>query len=270
LIKGGFLIVARGLKILFYIVLAFGFSGQAFSKQKKAVPEKSPEQVQTETALAEIQAKFVEEQPGYIAELGVFDAEMQCALALYQISRVSDAKIHLSHADVIIYRRLLNRVLARRAVGFPGELTAFTKAIDSGESYKSLKTKYEKLHLAIVASRGKGDLIGTVPMLTAANLLMQKSAEYFNSGVANGQIVDAGQFQDAWGYMKAAKSILADIPKKERSKSSADFVLLDQSLAALGELWPNLNAAETSLDGPLVLSEAAAKLEEQLSLTSQP
>jgi hypothetical protein len=264
------LILTRALTILVGLVLFFSFADPVYSKQKKVTPVKSEEQMKAEAALAEVQAKFVEEQPGYIAELGVFEAEMQTALALYQTSHVSAAKAHLSHADVIIYRRLLNRVLARRAVGFSGELTAFSKGITAGESGKSLKLKHEKLKLAISTSRGKGDLVAAIPMVTAVNLLMHKSAEYFNSGVANGKIVDAGQYQDAWGFMKAAKSVMADISKKERAKLPEVFTVIDQALADLNNLWPSLTADETNIDGPQILSDAATKVEEQLALISQP
>jgi hypothetical protein len=256
----------------FFLILALliGTSSVCEAKTKKALPVKSEEQIQTEAALAEVQAKFIEEQPGYIAELGVFDAEMQNALALYQTSHSEAGKVHLSHADVIIYKRLLNRVLARRAVGFSGELSAFIKGINGGESFKSLKLKHDKLRLAISASRGKGDLISVVPMLTAVNLLMHKSADYFNSGVANGAVVDAGQYQDSWGFMKAAKTILADISKKERANYSGAFAEIDDALADLNKLWPSLTANETNSDGPQILSDAAAKIEEKLAIITQP
>jgi hypothetical protein len=257
-------------KFFLMLALSIGLGDIAQAKTKKALPVKSEEQIQTEAALAEVQAKFIEEQPGYIAELGVFDAEIQNALALYQSSHLEAAKVHLSHADVIIYKRLLHRVLARRAVGFSGELSAFVKGMNAGESYKSLKLKDDKLRLAISASRGKGDLISVVPMLTAVNLLMHKSADYFNSGVAEGAVVDAGQYQDSWGFMKAAKAILADISKKDRANYSGAFAEIDDALADLNKLWPSLTANETKSEGPQMLSAAAAKVEEKLALITQP
>jgi hypothetical protein len=206
-------------------------------------------------------AQALEEQPGYVATLGELDAEMQVALALYQTSSVTVAKNHLSHSDAVVYRRLLHRVLARRATGFSTELNAFTKAIETGEKYKFVKAKYTALQKAIADSRGKGDLLKALPMVTAVSLLMHKSADYFNSGVANGEVIEPSQYQDAWGFMKASKSIMADISKGERTKYSAELKEVDAALADLNSNWPSLTAGETNSDGPQILSEAVAKLD---------
>jgi hypothetical protein len=248
------------LRLILALLITLFISKAGFAKQK----------TQLEIELLEIQAKFKEEQPGYIAELGVFEGEMQAAFGLYQLGRVKEAKVHLSHADVIIYRRLLNRVLARRAVGFSGELAAFTKAINDGKSVQSVQQKHFKLIAAIAASRGQEDLIAANPMVTAASVLMRKSADYFTSGVANGYVVEPTQFQDAWGFMKACKSILADVPKSERKKNATVFLEMDATLKNLSTLWSKLNSEDINNDGSQILSDAATKIEAQLSLINQP
>jgi hypothetical protein len=253
---GGYLILSKLLQ--FAVLLTFIFTPYCQAKQKKASLAAPTE---TEIALAEVQAKFKEEQPGYIAELGVLDAEMQIALALYQTSHVTEARAHLSHADVVIYRRLLNRVLARRAVGFSGELTLFSKAISVGESYKSVKPKHERLKLAIAASRGKGSLVNAAPMAAAIGILLRKSEEYYNSGVANGQVVNAAQYQDSWGYMKAAQNLATGFAKSDRKKFKVQLDNIDNAISSLKNLWPNLTNGDADFGGTQALGSAAANVE---------
>ena len=237
------------------------------AKKKRVIPQPrvSTEKLVDPAAAKAALAQVLLEQPGYVATLGELDAEAHVALALYQTRHAAIARSHLSHGDAIIHRRLLNRVLARRAQGFSAELKAFTKAIERGESFKSVQKNYVALEAAIAASRGKGDLVKAVSMVTATGLLIGRSADYYSSGVGNGKIIDQSQYQDAWGFMKAAKNIMADISKSEKAKHAEEMVQLDSALANLNALWPNLTDGDANRDGGQILSDAAVRVNEILT-----
>lgn len=259
--------------VMFAITLLVSPADAARRKHRKSkvlAPVEQKIDLVAAAAEKEAAAQVVLEQPGYIAALGELDAEAQVALALYQTSHVANARTHLSHGDGVVYRRLLNRVLARRAVGFSTELNAFTKAIVAGEKFKSVQQKYLTLKSAIIASRGKGELTAVGPMVAAVGILIHKSSDYFTSGVANGKIVEPSQYQDAWGFMKTAKNVMTDISQKDRAKHAAALKDVDAALVDLNALWPSLTGTETNSEGPQFLNDAAAKIDAVMATLNKP
>jgi hypothetical protein len=220
------------------------------------VASAADEQILTEEA-----AQVFREQPGFMAELAQVDAEVQVAVALYQTGNRDLAQVHLRHTDAIIYRKLLSRMAARRASSFATEFNALTKAMTAKESYKSVLAKYNKFNVAIAASRGAGELVSARYLVPATRIILQKSAEFYSSGVMNGNVVDARQYQTAWGLMKAAKNIMAGISKKERKTYAKSLQDIDAAMANLNSLWPNLTGSDTQGGDPQMLRDATAKIE---------
>jgi hypothetical protein len=238
-----------------------GLNAHSSFAKHKPKPVLAPVTVVDKAAAEAARAQVIAEQPGFIAELAQVDAEVQVAVALYQTGHVDMAQVHMRHTDAIIYRRLQSRLAARRAGSFSTEFNDVSNAMTAREPYKSVLAKYKKLRAAMTISRGGGDLTTAHPMVTAVFILMQKSNDFYSSGVANGQVVDLRHYQDGWGLMKAAKNIMEDISRKDRKTFAQPLQLIDDALINLNELWPSLTGADTKGQDGQALGEAVAKVE---------
>jgi hypothetical protein len=244
------------------LLLLMGDGAQAKRKPK---PVAAPVVIVDKAAQEAARAQVIAEQPGFIAELAQVDAEVQVAVALYQTGHIDLAQVHMRHTDAIIYRRLQSRMAARRASSFATEFNAISKAFAAKESFKSIQAKYKKLRVAMTISRGAGDLISAHPMATGVLILIQKSNDYYSSGVANGQVVDAHHYQDGWGLLKAAKNIMEDVSRKDRKIFAAPLQQIDDALRNLNDLWPNLTGEDTKGQDGQVLIDAVAKVEQAVT-----
>jgi hypothetical protein len=260
--------MATGLRLyvgIALVALSFVTSAEEANARRRHAKAPAPV-VQTplvdKAAQEAARAQIISEQPGFIAELAQVDAELQVAVALYQTGHVDLANVHVHHTDAIIYRKLQSRMAARRASSFATEFNALTKAIAAKESFKSVQGKYSKLRTAMIISRGPGDLVAAHPMVTAALIMLQKSNEFYSSGVVNGKVEDARHYQDAWGLMKAAKNIMMDISRKDRKLHEAPLKDIDDAMAGLNALWPSLTGTDTNGQDAQMLSDAMSKVEQ--------
>jgi hypothetical protein len=210
--------------------------------------------------------KAADDQPDFIAALGLVEGHMRAGIALHKSAQDKSAEadaalVHLKHPADELYVSLKPMLEARKAKGFAAELEAVSAAISAKATPAEVDALFEKMKIAVAASRGEGEAVSAHAMSTAVLILLRTAAAEYAIGVVDGKVKDAKEYQDAWGFVQTAKSIMADISKLEREEHPEPLAEIDAELAKLGGLWPDLAGAKPISADPRLLAVAAAKVE---------
>ena len=90
---------------------------------------------------------------------------------------------------------------------------------------------------------------------------MRFAADEYGDGVKDGKVVEAHEYQDAWGFMQTAKAYLAGVPEDERKEHAEAFGEIAAELAKLDAAWPDLSGAAPIAVDPSLLLLAASRIE---------
>jgi hypothetical protein len=205
--------------------------------------------------------KPADDQPDFIAALGLVEGHVRAGIALYKSAQVDAALVHLKHPADELYASLKPMLEARKTEGFAAELEAVSAAISAKASPAKVDALFEKMKAAIAKSRGEGEAVSAHVMASAVLILLRIAAAEYAIGVVDGKVKDAKEYQDAWGFVQAAKSIMADISKLEREEHPEPLAEIDAELAKLDGPWPDLAGAKPIGADPHLLAVAAAKVE---------
>jgi hypothetical protein len=205
--------------------------------------------------------KAADDQPDFIAALGLVEGHMRAGIALYKAAQADAAMVHLKHPADELYVALTPKLEARKARGFAAELEAVSAAVSAKATPAEVDALFEKMKTAIATSRGEGEAVSAHVMASAVLILLRNAAAEYAVGVVDGKVKDAKEYQDAWGFVQAAKSIMADISKLEREEHPEPLAEIDAELAKLDGLWPDLAGAKLIDADPRLLAVAGAKVE---------
>jgi hypothetical protein len=186
---------------------------------------------------------------------------MHACIALYKSAQADAAIVHLKHQADELYVSLKPRLDVRKAKGFAAELAALSAAVQSNATPAEADALFDKMKAAIALSRGEGEAVSAHVMASAVLILLRSAAVEYAEGVVEGKVADTKEYQDAWGFVQAAKSIMADISKLERDEHPEPLAEIDAELAKLDGLWPDLAGTQSISVDPRLLAVAVAKVE---------
>ena len=152
----------------------------------------------------------------YLLDLALVEGHMQVGVALYKAGDAEAAKPHMKHPKDELYADLEKRFAEMKVGGFAEELDAVAKAVESGAAAADVDALMAKLLKEIAELRG-GALTGAEAAQTVT-LLVRHATEDYAKGVKDGKVVAAIEYQDAWGFVQAAKQLLASLSKQERDE----------------------------------------------------
>ncbi|MEL6113222.1 MAG: hypothetical protein AAFR20_10495 [Pseudomonadota bacterium] len=190
----------------------------------------------------------------YLQALGEVRGHVFACITLYRQGATEMAATHAKHPESEIYQTLVPAIKARKQPGFADGLTALTTALEEGGdvegTYAQLLTNIKKHQPEL--SLGK--------TIIALSGLVRTAADEFKLGVdGTGAIVNAREYQDAYGFLNTAKAILtAKTPNGSAAQSAKTDALtqLDTALAQFGDL-----TAQTSDGDVTKIYGAAARME---------
>ena len=97
-------------------------------------------------------------------------------------------------------------------------------------------------------------------MLEATHRLVKTAAEEYAEGVEGDRVVEAHEYQDAFGFVRTAKATVARL-KSEGAGDREILAKVERGLAALDSAWPSLVPPSTFKADPSLLYGAAARIE---------
>jgi hypothetical protein len=194
----------------------------------------------------------------YFTDLGLVEGHLTAGVALYALSENEMAKTHMKHPRDEIYADLEPMMKERGVKGFADELAALAAAVEGGAPVEDVRAKFDDVLAAIDncgAPHSAADRANAI-----VKLVRTASSEYAD-GVVDGKVVEAHEFQDAYGFVQAAKRLLAKAGDDEKSEYSEEFGEIADQLSGLDKAWDDLAGDSNVGVDSTQLAGAAARIE---------
>jgi hypothetical protein len=191
--------------------------------------------------------------------IGIIQGHMLVAAKLYGMNEAQLAKPHLKHPQDEIYKDLAPLLKAQNLPGFEAELNAASVAAASSDDAAATGAKVEVALAAI-----KTHIPATLEVLAAGEAiqeLVRAAASEYAIGVKDGKIDNLHEYQDAWGFVEAAKLLLEGLSAEERADHPDEIAKIKAELDGLSGLWPDLAGKQPVSGKAEVLHAAAARIE---------
>jgi hypothetical protein len=141
----------------------------------------------------------------YLYRLGLMRGHLAAFIELYRAGSYDMALTHVKHPESELYADVVPAFAARGKVGFADELTKLAGAADARGDVEPV---YEQAISAIRDNAPAGDVKTT---LLAVSVMVNTAAEEFEIGVDDaGAVVEPHEYQDAYGFLVAAREMLAE------------------------------------------------------------
>ena len=190
----------------------------------------------------------------YLHLLGQTRGHLAAFTALHRLGAHDMSMTHAKHPESELYKGLVPAFEARGKAGFAEELDALTEAVGNGGD---VDAAYADLVNAIRENEPDADL---ATRLKAVSTLARTAGKEFAIGVADdGRVVNVHEYQDAYGFLTAAKEMLATQEAHNPQEAQALAVAKEQLNIGLDE-FDTLTAGQ--VDGKAsAIHGAAARIE---------
>lgn len=210
------------------------------------------------SASAAIAAEKIHDETGSLPlpkRLAFMTGHVQAGLALYRAGAPEMAAPHLLHPvseTHVAERKGLD------SLGFNGALfISVSQALENGVAASDIEPQLAaaEANLAEVAARAGGDPTAII------HFLLDTTLEEYAIGVTDGVVTDMGEYQDAYGFTKAAIDLARTLPMPIQSDVVAALVLQlelwhgapipPKSPASLADLQARSSVVYRLLDRPM-------------------
>lgn len=166
----------------------------------------------------------------YLHRLGQARGHLMAFVALHRLGEHEQSMTHAKHPESELYADLVPAFDARGKPGFARELAALADAVENGGD---VDAAYGEVRSAIAANQPEADF---ATQLMAVATLARTAAVEFSVGVeSDGTVVNAHEYQDAYGFLTAAREMLADMDTTDAAETDARALADEQLRIALGE-----------------------------------
>lgn len=196
----------------------------------------------------------------YLSRLGLIRGHLLVGFELYRQGYTDMAITHMKHPRDELYAGLVPAIEYRGGQRFDDALSKLADSVTGEASQEVVAAAYQDLEDGIKAAESvvKTDL--QTSLLSIKSLLTTAGEEYA-IGVVNGKLVNAHEYQDAYGFTEIAKRRLQELPESSRNQSPDAVEKVSAYLDGVADLWPAI-APEGDIDGDASrLYGAAARVE---------
>jgi hypothetical protein len=164
----------------------------------------------------------------------------------------------MKHPGDELYDDLKLHFEEMKVPGIGAELAEIAKIVEGGATAEDAAAAFQRFLAAVKASRG-GELSSseTAEVIEA---LVRTSADEYAEGVKDGKVINAHEYQDAWGFILAANALLQEVSAEEREEHK-EFAEIADQLAALQPLWPDVSGKSAIEADPSLLAGAVSRIE---------
>ena len=117
------------------------------------------------------------------------------------------AETHMKHPRDELYAGLVPAIRARGASPFDAALTELAEAVESDAGNERVETAWQAVDDAIRTIASSTDASVRQQLVAVANMVRTAADEYA-IGVVDGEIDNAHEYQDAWGFVQVAQARL--------------------------------------------------------------
>jgi len=200
------------------------------------------------------------DDPAYLTRLGLIRGHLLAGFTLYSRGQPDMARTHMKHPRDELYAGLVPAIEARDGQPFDEQLTALATAVESEAEQAEVEAAYERLVEAIRSAEGVADTTLAEELFSIMGLLRTAGEEYA-VGVDEGRLINAHEYQDAWGFTQIAMQRLEELPASQREQAPQVIDRVEALLADLSDLWPELVPGDTVEGEASRLNGTAARVE---------
>jgi hypothetical protein len=194
----------------------------------------------------------------FVKDFGLIEGHLTAGVELYTAGEVAQAKTHMKHPEDEIYADLIPEIEERGTSGIADEISAIASVVENGGSADEATKRLKALKAAIDRSAAP---TSAKERAEAIEKLVRVASEEYAIGVKDGAITDPHEYQDAYGFVQAAKRLSGNLPAETESEYGEQFADIRSMLDKLSDLWPDLTAKSGKGGDPSRLAGTAARIE---------
>ncbi len=190
--------------------------------------------------------------------LGQAEGHLRSGMQMFKEGGMEMAATHMGHPKAELYDAIGTALDAAGIAGFGDELDAVTSALAAGKPAADVEAAYAAALARIDAARGALEATPKT-RLTALALMLRTAGEEYGVGVKDGAIVQLAEYQDAWGFVAAAKAEVGRLAEDGDPAVAAAAGKVRTVLDGLAPAFPALMpTAPIAGDAQMVLAAAAS------------
>lgn len=207
--------------------------------------------------------KSAQADADYLFKLGLMRGHLMAGHALYAMGEHAAARTHSKHPSDELYLDLAPALERRGVPPFAAELTAHAEAVASGAA--DISEPYAELLFAIAAAENAVTDSSAALRARVAVMLLREAAREYAIGVVDGQLENAHEYQDAYGFTQIALG-LARVQHAGAEGDDREVLRgMVTAMESLSDMWPNL-APSPRIPQHAVRIDAVATEVEQMAL----
>ncbi len=199
------------------------------------------------------------EEIAFITQLGLMEGHVLVGMKLYSINEKDMALTHVDHPVNEIYEAILPTLDKMGIPGFKVEIVAIGSAIQSGASPSEVDAI--KASLLKIIHRLRAQHSNPAKIASSVNALIQIAAAEYDSGVADGHVVEDYEYQDAYGFMAVARQLILELPTNVRATNAKHVAVIEEEFRVIQVFWPDIVGRMPISASTTTLLQAAAKIE---------
>lgn len=187
-------------------------------------------------------APLATDDTAYLVQLGLIRGHLRVGYALLETGADAAAATHSKHPSDELYADLEGAFEARGKPGFAPALSELATAFEAGDLRDA-----SAAHDAVREAISDAESAAVVNPVKAANVilgLLRVAAWEYGVGITDGEVANAHEYQDAWGFTQTAKDWAAKLA--ESGEHAGVFSAIQARLAELDDLWPELVPSEVA------------------------
>jgi hypothetical protein len=196
----------------------------------------------------------------FLTLLGLVEGHLRAGIELYRQGAADMAKTHMKHPGDELYVDLEPALAARGLDGFAGPLERLAVAIEGDRPLPDAEAAFAAVLDEIDRTREAAGA-GLSATLHSVTNLVRTAAEEYEIAVKDGRVADPHEYQDAWGFVQAAKARMAGLSQADRQRLGQGFDDITAELDGLGRAWPSIVPPESVTTGAALLWASAERIE---------
>lgn len=182
-----------------------------------------------------------ENELDYLTQLGLMRGHLLVGRELYHAGHIEHAKMHMKHPESELYEVIRPALDKRGSKGFANELQALAVSVESEEGIEAVDIAYASAVSAIGQSENlvSEEHTNLEAKLNLAAAILMIAAEEYDIAVVDGEMQNAHEYQDAYGFTHIAEAIV-DGAEKHSARDEMLMVKVAAIFSELQQLWPSL------------------------------
>jgi hypothetical protein len=183
-----------------------------------------------------------DETVDFLAGLLQIEGHLTSGLALIAAGDTANGQAHLGHPRAEVYDGLKHHLTELGQPQFEDALDRLLDAATDGADAPTLTALQAEVMTAIAAARDAAVTGDPRDDFSAIVFLIRKAGAEWSEGVKNGEIAELHEYQDAWGFVQAARARATDLSASTdaaiKSAAMATLTALDEVAPALPSVTP--------------------------------